>query len=168
MPTTMPRGALAARFYPAKRAIYARSSTTRCKTGWTIQALKAYAFSVWRNSDCDYVTEAAWRLSVEFADSNGCSGGRDFLKRFNADPERYSCPQRHVAEWRATPRWRRRTLMVADRSRASVSPQFRESQRITTATATFPSHTARRQRTKERRQFAPAQSHSPSRHNANV
>jgi len=68
------------------------------KTGWTIQALKAYAFSVWRNSDCDHVTEAAWRLSVEFADSNGRSGGRDFLKRFNTDRERYSCPQRQVAE----------------------------------------------------------------------
>jgi hypothetical protein len=26
-------------------------------------------------------------LSVEFADSNGRGGGRDFLKRFNADPE---------------------------------------------------------------------------------
>jgi hypothetical protein len=67
------------------------------KAGWTIQALKAYAFSVWRNSDCDHVTEAAWRLSVEFADSNGRSGGRDFLKRFNADPERHSCVKRHVA-----------------------------------------------------------------------
>jgi hypothetical protein len=61
------------------------------KAGWSIQALKAYAFIVWRNSGCDYVTEAAWRLSVEFADSKGRSGGRDFLKRFNADPEPYSC-----------------------------------------------------------------------------
>jgi hypothetical protein len=67
------------------------------KAGWSIQALKAYAFSVWRKPGCDYVTEAAWRLSVEFADSNGCSGGRNFLKRFNADPERYSCVKRHVA-----------------------------------------------------------------------
>jgi hypothetical protein len=58
------------------------------KAGWTIEALKAHAFAVWRKPDCDRVTEAAWRLSVEFADSNGCSGGRDFLKRFNADPER--------------------------------------------------------------------------------
>jgi hypothetical protein len=68
------------------------------KSGWSIQALKAYALSVWGNSGCDYVTEAAWRLSVEFADSNGRSGGRDFLKRFNADPQRYSCPRRQVAE----------------------------------------------------------------------
>jgi hypothetical protein len=65
------------------------------KAGWTIQALKAYAFSVWRKPGCDYVTEAAWRLSVEFADSDGRSGGRDFLKRFNADPERYSLVKRH-------------------------------------------------------------------------
>jgi hypothetical protein len=68
------------------------------KAGWSIEALKAYAFCVWRNTSSDYVTEAAWRLSVEFADSNGCSGGRDFLKRFNADPERYSCVKRHVAD----------------------------------------------------------------------
>jgi hypothetical protein len=61
------------------------------KSGWSLQALKAYAFSVWSAHDCDYVTDIAWRLSVEFADSNGCSGGRDFLKRFNANPKRYSC-----------------------------------------------------------------------------
>jgi hypothetical protein len=67
------------------------------KSGWSIQALKAYALSVWQNSGLDYVTEVAWRLSVEFADSSGCSGGRDFLKRFNADPKRYSCMKRHVA-----------------------------------------------------------------------
>ena len=61
------------------------------KSGWSIPALKAYAFSIWRDPSCDHVTAAAWRLSVEFAESNGCSGGRDFLKRFNADPKRYSC-----------------------------------------------------------------------------
>jgi hypothetical protein len=60
------------------------------KAGWSIQALKAYAFFVWRESGCDQVSEAAWRLSVEFADSNGRSGGREFLKRFSADPDRYS------------------------------------------------------------------------------
>jgi hypothetical protein len=60
-------------------------------SGWSIPALKAYAFSVWRKSNCKDATEAAWRLAVEFADSNGCSGGRNFLKRFNANPERYSC-----------------------------------------------------------------------------
>jgi hypothetical protein len=58
------------------------------KSGWSIEALKAYAFSVWRDPGCEQVTDAAWCLSVEFADSNGCNGGRDFLKRFNADPER--------------------------------------------------------------------------------
>jgi len=61
------------------------------KSGWSILALKAYAFSVWRDSSCNHVTDDAWRLSVEFAESNGRSGGRDFLKRFNADPKRYSC-----------------------------------------------------------------------------
>jgi hypothetical protein len=61
------------------------------KSGWSIQALKAYAFSVWQLPAVDHVTEVAWRLAVEFADSNGCSGGRDFLKRFNANRERYSC-----------------------------------------------------------------------------
>jgi hypothetical protein len=61
------------------------------KSGWSIQALKAYAFSVWQKSDRDDAAEAAWRLAVEFADSNGCSGGRGFLKRFNANRERYSC-----------------------------------------------------------------------------
>lgn len=64
------------------------------KAGWSIRALKAYAFFVWREPGCDHVSEAAWRLSVEFADSNGRSGGREFLKRFNADPERYSCVKR--------------------------------------------------------------------------
>jgi hypothetical protein len=61
------------------------------RSGWSIQALKAYAFSVWQLPAFDHVTEVAWRLAVEFADSNGCSGGRDFLKRFNANRERYSC-----------------------------------------------------------------------------
>ena len=61
------------------------------KSGWSIKALKAYAFSVWRKSDRDDAAEAAWRLAVEFGDSNGCSGGRGFLKRFNANRERYSC-----------------------------------------------------------------------------
>ena len=56
------------------------------KSGWSIEALKAYAFSAWRDPGCDHVTDAAWRLSVEFADSNGCGGGRDFLKRFKAEP----------------------------------------------------------------------------------
>jgi hypothetical protein len=61
------------------------------KSGWSMQALKAYAMLVWQEPPTDRITEAAWRLAVEFADSNGCSGGRDFLKRFNANPERYTC-----------------------------------------------------------------------------
>jgi hypothetical protein len=93
-PTTMPHGALVESHAPAKKAIYLRSSTTFLKSGWSIQALKAYAFFVWRKSNRDDATEAAWRLAVEFADSNGCSGGRDFLKRFNANPGRYSCEAR--------------------------------------------------------------------------
>jgi len=59
------------------------------RSGWSIEALKAYALSIWQQSASHDVTDAAWRLAVEFADSNGCSGGRDFLKRFSANPERY-------------------------------------------------------------------------------
>jgi hypothetical protein len=59
------------------------------RSGWSIEALKAYAFSIWQQSASHDVTDAAWRLAVEFADSNGCSGGRDFLKRFCANPEHY-------------------------------------------------------------------------------
>jgi hypothetical protein len=29
------------------------------RSGWTIQALKAYAFLVWRKSDCDDATESS-------------------------------------------------------------------------------------------------------------
>jgi hypothetical protein len=72
------------------------------KSGWSIRALKAYAFSVWQVLAFDGVTEAAWRLAVEFADSNGCSGGREFLKRFNASPERYSCEAATRREQQAT------------------------------------------------------------------
>jgi hypothetical protein len=59
------------------------------RSGWSIEALKAYAFSIWQQSASHDVSDAAWRLAVEFADSNGCSGGRDFLKRFSANPEPY-------------------------------------------------------------------------------
>jgi hypothetical protein len=59
------------------------------RSGWSIEALKAYAFSIWQQSASHDVTDAAWRLAVEFADSNGCSGGRDFLKRFSAKSERH-------------------------------------------------------------------------------
>jgi hypothetical protein len=68
------------------------------KAGWSIQARKAYALSVWGNSDCDHISDAEWRLSVEFADSNGCSGGRGFLKRFNANPEHYSRAERRTMQ----------------------------------------------------------------------
>jgi hypothetical protein len=60
------------------------------RSGWSMRALKAYAMLVWQQPPSDQVTEAAWRLAVEFADSNGRSGGRDFLKRFSVNPERYS------------------------------------------------------------------------------
>jgi hypothetical protein len=59
------------------------------RSGWSIEGLKAYAFSMWQQSASHDVSDAAWRLAVEFADSNGCSGGRGFLKRFSANPERY-------------------------------------------------------------------------------
>jgi hypothetical protein len=53
--------------------------------GWSIQALKAYAIAVWQQSGSDYVSEVAWRLAIEHADSKGCSGGRDFLSRYKAN-----------------------------------------------------------------------------------
>ncbi len=37
-------------------------------------------------------------LGEEFADCDGCSGGRDFLKRFNAQPERYSNAKRPTTQ----------------------------------------------------------------------
>ena len=55
-------------------------------SGWSIETLKAYAFSIWQQSASDDITEAAWRLAVEFTDSDGCSGGRNFLNRFSVDP----------------------------------------------------------------------------------
>jgi hypothetical protein len=57
------------------------------RSGWSIEALKAYAFSTWRQSASGDVTDTAWRLAVEFANSNGCTGGRNFLKRFSSNPE---------------------------------------------------------------------------------
>jgi len=55
------------------------------KSGWSMQALKAYATTVWQQSGSDDVSEAAWRLTIEHADSKGCSGGRDFLRRYKAN-----------------------------------------------------------------------------------
>ena len=59
------------------------------RSGWSIEALKAYAFSIWQQSASDEVTDTAWRLAVEFADSYGCGGGRNFLKQFSSNPEHY-------------------------------------------------------------------------------
>jgi hypothetical protein len=60
------------------------------KSGWSIQALKAYAFCWWRHRRCDHVTEGAWRWAVAFADATQAMGGRNLLERFKADPEHYS------------------------------------------------------------------------------
>jgi hypothetical protein len=65
------------------------------RSGWSIEALKAYAFSIWQQSASDDVADTAWRLAVEFADSNGCSGGRNFLKRFSNTAQRRGVMSEH-------------------------------------------------------------------------
>lgn len=59
------------------------------KSGWPIQALKAYAFCLFRHPRCDHVTEGAWRWAVRFADTSHF-GGHNLLERYKADPEHYS------------------------------------------------------------------------------
>ncbi len=60
------------------------------RSGWSIQALKAYAFVCWRHKRCDHVTEGAWRWAVAFADSSHVLGGRNVLERYKADPGFYA------------------------------------------------------------------------------
>jgi hypothetical protein len=65
------------------------------KSGWSIRALKAYAFSVkyfaHSRKDIDHVTAGAWRYAVRFASSSDIFGAQaaTFLAEFKADPERY-------------------------------------------------------------------------------
>lgn len=72
------------------------------KSGWSIQALKAYASVVWRNwRRYDHVTPAAWRLAVYFASLDGsregCLSAATFLKEFNENPERYTATSDQAA-----------------------------------------------------------------------
>ncbi len=60
------------------------------RSGWSIRALKAYAFCQWRHKRCDHVTVGAWRWAVAFADASHEFGGRSLLERFKADPDHYS------------------------------------------------------------------------------
>ena len=62
---------------------------TALKAGWTIPALKAYAFCEWRYTRRDHVTDAAWRMAVKWAADSGYMA-QSFLERFKTDPERYS------------------------------------------------------------------------------
>jgi hypothetical protein len=61
------------------------------QAGWSAKALKAYAYRCFRYTrpQRDHVTRAAWRMAVSFAAEGDCIS-RDFLTRFNADPERYA------------------------------------------------------------------------------
>jgi hypothetical protein len=61
------------------------------QAGWSAQAIKAYAYRNFRYTrpKRDHVTRAAWRMAVSFAAEGDCIS-RDFLARFNADPERYA------------------------------------------------------------------------------
>lgn len=59
------------------------------KSGWSIQALKAYAFCNWRYTRRDHVTAAAWRIAVKWAAYDEYFS-RPFLEQFNADPDRYA------------------------------------------------------------------------------
>lgn len=66
------------------------------KSGWTIRALKAYAFRVreYARRGNEHVTAGAWRWAVYFASpawrQDGPLGAKTFLAEFNANPERYA------------------------------------------------------------------------------
>ena len=48
-------------------------------SGWTMPALKEYAFNCWRHPRYPNVTRTAWRMAVWGTDY----GGKDFLARYN-------------------------------------------------------------------------------------
>lgn len=60
------------------------------RSGWSIGALKAYAFVVWRHKRSNKVTRSAWRWAVAFADPSVPLGGGNILERFKDDPEFFS------------------------------------------------------------------------------
>lgn len=64
------------------------------KSGWSIQALKAYAYCVWRHvygrDRYDHVTAFAWRYAVDFANADIGGDASRHLTQFSANPERYA------------------------------------------------------------------------------
>jgi len=65
------------------------------KSGWSIQALKAFAFSVreYAHKGNERVTVGAWRWAVYLASTGPASGplsASSFLESFKANPERYA------------------------------------------------------------------------------
>jgi hypothetical protein len=67
------------------------------KSGWSIQALKAYAFRVreYARRGNEHVTAGAWRWAVYLASrrawgQDGPLGAKTFLAEFNANPECYA------------------------------------------------------------------------------
>jgi len=63
-------------------------------SGWTIQALKAYAYCSWRHlygqDRYDHVTAFAWRWAVCFAGADIGGDASRYLTRFNANPEAFA------------------------------------------------------------------------------
>jgi hypothetical protein len=62
--------------------------------GWSISAIKAYAWCYWRNPDrFDHVTASAWRFALDaiaeehIAGPHALSRPSAFLERFNANPD---------------------------------------------------------------------------------
>lgn len=60
----------------------------RLKSGWSIPALKSYAYRYCRYTGREHVTPAGWRMAVRLTGSEIFVGS--FLEEFNSDPERYA------------------------------------------------------------------------------
>lgn len=84
------------------REIDLRTQLTRAlNSGWSIPAIKAYAWCYWTNGTrYDHLTASAWRYAVEWIsyaldcpDSTTSATPSAFLERFTADPERYEQAQ---------------------------------------------------------------------------
>jgi hypothetical protein len=53
------------------------------KSGWSIQALRSYAFTWSRRADYDHVTPATWRWGIYFANMDMLGSATKFLNEFN-------------------------------------------------------------------------------------
>lgn len=65
------------------------------QSGWTIPALKAYAYCSWfrhlyGEDRYDHVTTFAWRYAVHSASTDLCGEASRYLARFNANPEAFA------------------------------------------------------------------------------